>query len=420
MLNYPTNNMKKRTAILILILTIALGSAVLYFLLGGRGPNGLPVIPGLPFGNAPEDTLPGDGTGSTDGGGTGTTTDSGEPTGSTGVPLSSFVRLSDTPVAGAVVIEKGGVPLVRFVERATGHVFESNLKTGGKAKIINTTRPQIYKALWRGDGTGFVESTVLSNSDSVVNTSISLEAPISTSTDALYTMESTLLEGEVGEMAMLPNGALVYTLNDVGGVYTSGFSGERPRSILATSFKSWLIQPLTNTSAILSTKPSFKAEGYVYTLNLNSGNLTKILGPLMGLTAISNSDGKRLIYSNTTGGRTLLTARNLVTDTATNILPATLPEKCVWSKKVVSIIFCGVPDAGLGLEVPDLWYQGVSDYTDKIWRFNVDTDTAEIILDPKAEFGQEVDMTNLVLDTKEEYLIFTNKKDLTLWAFKLD
>ncbi len=410
--------MKKRTAILILILTIALGSGILYLLLGGKTPNGLPVIPGLPFGSAPEDVSTGGDTGTDTG--DGSTTGGDEPTGSTGVPVSNFFRLSDTPVSGSIIIERDDTPMVRFVERATGHVFESNLATGEKVRIINTTRPQIYTALWREDGAGFLERTVINNSDLTTNTSISLTAPKGTSTEALYTMSSTLLEGEVGEVALLPNGNLVYTLEDVGGVYTSNFNGGGARNVLASSFRSWLIQPLTNTSVILRTKPSSKAEGYVYNLNLNNGNLTKILGPLMGLTALSNPDGRRLLYSNTLGGQVVLTAKNLTTEAVTNILPATLPEKCVWSEKSSSIVICGVPSGGLGLDVPDLWYQGVTDYTDSIRRFNVDTNTVENILDPKTEFGQEVDATNLKLDSEEEYLIFTNKKDLTLWALKLD
>lgn len=411
--------MKKRTAIIILILTIALGSGILYFLLGGKAPNGLPLIPGLPFGNAPEDVLPGDGTGVGEGS-TSTTTDSGEPTGSSGVPMSAFVRLSDEPVAGATIVLKNKMPLVRFVERATGHVYESNLETGEKVKIINTTRPQIYKALWKEDALGFLERTVVGGSDSVMNTSVSLTAPKSTSTDTLYTMKSTLLEGEVGEIALLTNGSLIYTLKEGAGIYTSGFAGDKPKLALISDFKSWLIQPISNTSILLSTKPSSKAEGYVYNLNLNTGGLTKLVGPLTGLTALANSDGKRLLYANVTGGQVALTAQNLTTKTSTNILPATLPEKCVWSKLVSSIIICGVPAGGLGLDVPDLWYQGVTDYTDKIWKFNADTNTAEVLLDPKSEFGDEIDLINPILDTSEKYLVFTNKKDLSLWVFKFD
>lgn len=407
--------MKRRTAILILVLTIALGSGTLYFLLGGKAPNGLPLISGLPFGSPPEDIEPTD---------TGTTTDSspdvnlGGQSGTSGVPISAFQRLSDTPVAGAVLFVRSGEPYVRFVERATGHVYETKLSTLEKIKILNVTRPKIYKAVWKSDASGFIERTVGERSDVVINTSVSLIPP-ATSTDILYSIKSTLLQGEVDEIAILPTNNLLYALMESPGIYSSGFDGERPRVILSSDFYSWLLYPTGNTSSIVATKPSFGADGFAYSLNLNNGSLSKLLGPLKGLTLLPNNDGRRILYSYLDQGRSVLSALNTTTGLDLNIRTETLPEKCVWSRRVSSVLICGAPEGGLGEEVPDLWYQGSISYNDNIWRFNTDTNTAEILLDPKAEFGEEVDIVDLILSPDDKYLVFTNKKDLSLWVFIL-
>jgi hypothetical protein len=46
--------MSKRTAIIIVIAVLVLGTLILYFLLGGKAPSGLPIFPGLPFGTPPD------------------------------------------------------------------------------------------------------------------------------------------------------------------------------------------------------------------------------------------------------------------------------------------------------------------------------------------------------------------------------
>jgi hypothetical protein len=79
-----------------------------------------------------------------------------------------------------------------------------------------------------------------------------------------------------------------------------------------------------------------------------------------------------------------------------------------------------VPSSGLRAGEPDLWYQGISHYSDRIWRFDVDTDYADVAVDPKKDFNIDIDAEKLFLSPSEDYLFFINKNDLSLWALKLD
>src|SRR3989344_4431570 len=52
-------------------------------------------------------------------------------------------RLSDLPVAGALALTRQGKTFVRYVERATGHIYEVDLSNLEKVKIVNQTLPKI-------------------------------------------------------------------------------------------------------------------------------------------------------------------------------------------------------------------------------------------------------------------------------------
>src|SRR4051812_10272863 len=109
--------MKKTLIILSLIVLLAL--AIWYFFVRGNNTITLPgVLSGLPFGTAP---------GSTDSGttpGESSTTTPTSTVDSSGHPISHFFKLSDVPVAGAISFKKNGTTLVRYVDRATGHIYD--------------------------------------------------------------------------------------------------------------------------------------------------------------------------------------------------------------------------------------------------------------------------------------------------------
>ncbi len=294
-----------------------------------------------------------------------------------------------------------------------------NLSTQSKSEITNVTRPQVYEALWKTDGTGYIERTLQNGSDVIINTSISLIPPASSSTGNLYTPKATLLNGDVGDVIVNSDSTLVYNLIDSGAVSTSSFVGSKPKTLLTLPFTAWRILPINTSQALLFTKPSSSVSGYAYTLNLNSGVMSKVLGPLNGLTVLPSPDGKRLAYEFNDSNGPAMNVETISSGAITSIIPVTLPEKCIWSKKVSNIIICGAPSGGLSSNVPDSWYQGAVSYSDKIWRFNVDTDTTELLIDPSGGFSVNLDVMNPILSPNEDYLFFINKNDLNLWAVKL-
>lgn len=407
--------MSKKLTILIIILTIILGSGILYYLLGGKV-DGLPGIPGLPFGEAPADTN-GEGTssGETNNGSEGETPIDTVGGGTDGAKLT---KITSEPVAGAITFINKGSTYLRYVDRATGHISEVKLSTMERSKILNVTRPKIYQAIWKKDGSGFVERT-LDAEENVVNTSVSLVQSTSTSsTTEPYIIRSTLLKGEVGEIVLGLDGSLIYNLTDSGVVATSNFLGEKPKTLFTLPFTSWRIAPVSTTTALLTTKPSVMGQGYSYLTNLSTGKLTKILGPLSGLSAKVKSDSSRVIYSYIDNSKLELRAKDLKTGVITDILPKTLADKCTWSKRVGGIVYCAAPKT-LPPGLPDSWYQGEVGFTDSFWRFNIDTDTAEELYVPQIDSEGIIDVYLPELSPDQDYIVFINKADLSLWVLKL-
>lgn len=404
--------MSKRNAIIIIVLTLILGTGVLYFILGGKAGNIIaPIFDGSPFGTPPGDTN------QTPGGEEGGEAPDGS--GSEGGELPRFLKLSDAPVSGYTSIIKNGLTYVRFVDRATGHVFDINPSTLVKVRLINTTIPRVYESLFKADGSGFVARTIPDGGDVVINSAISLIAPVSTSTEASFTTQATPIRGELGDIALLPNGNLIYAAKDTETIVTSTFTGGSLRTLLNLPFSAWRFYPISNASVLLVTKASEFAQGYAYTLNTSNGALRKVLGPLNGLSAVPSSAGERIAFSHTGGGGTF-SVLNTTNSSILNILPLTLAEKCVWSKKVSSVLLCGAPVDGLGAGFPDRWYEGTTSYSDRVWRFNTNTDTAEIILDPEESFEESVDVINPSISQDEDFFFFINKGDLSLWALRLE
>ncbi|OHA91586.1 MAG: hypothetical protein A2758_00550 [Candidatus Zambryskibacteria bacterium RIFCSPHIGHO2_01_FULL_49_18] len=338
-----------------------------------------------------------------------------------GVPIADLFRISDTPVAGAVAFTRPstssgqvGQTVVRFVDRATGHVIETILPKGEalvpleKKKVTNNTIPKVYEAYFRPDG-NFVLLRMLENdSDRQRNLILDLTSTSSTAIN---------LRGEMTSIAVGSGNILYYADKGSGNIVSSPFNGGAMRTILTSPFTNWRVT-VSENGILVHTKASIESPGYAYTVG-SGRSLNKILGPLTALSAVPNSAGTSVLYSYN-NGTLQLRAKNLRTGAETEISPTTLAEKCVWSAKQPEIIFCGSPIDGVAENEPDNWYRGTSSFSDRFWKFDVNKEIAEVVAEPKSLLGVEIDTIRPQLSPSEDYLIFMNKRDMTLWAFRLN
>ncbi len=406
---------RKTTVIIIGIVAVIIVSFLSWYFFFSKPTT--PAIPttgtGSPFGQGGENIPIG----------ANTSTGQNTPTGldAQGKPIAKLFRVSEQPVAGMVAFnKKSGETVVRYVDRATGHIYDVSPITLEKTKITNTTFPKIQEAYFKNDGSSVLLRDLKGDSDTVENISLSLTAPKATTTDSLYTIKATNLIGDIKDVSVGPTNLLVYVLGNSGSIVSSAFDGSKGTNLLSSGFTDWRMSwPNTNIVSLV-TKASSAVSGFAYNLNPTTGRLTKIIGPLNALTFSESSDGKRVVYSYVSNGKTVFEFKNLSDGLSDQILPTTFADKCIWSKKSAGVLYCGTPSTTIGPGEPDNWYQGITHFSDQIWRFSIITYTSEILFEPKKDSGTDIDLINPSLSPNEDYLFFMNKNDLTLWALKLN
>ena len=197
---------------------------------------------------------------------------------------------------------------------------------------------------------------------------------------------------------------------------TLNLSNNKKAQIFDSPFTEWSSWWPNNKMITLTTKPSSGVPGYMYAIDLNSKNLSKIFGGINGFTTLASPSGKLVLYGNNN-----LSLSVYHTDTnVPNLLGVrTLPEKCVWGKKN-NVVYCAVPkiiDVG---QYPDAWYQGEVSFGDRFWKIDIEDGNATMVADPTTiNAREEIDGIKLALDEGENYLFFINKKDSFLWELEL-
>lgn len=354
------------------------------------------------------------------------TTDNGRPTTEDGGPYTetdpakrpNLFKISAEPIAGAVSFSINGSSTVRYVERATGHIYDVNLVTMEKSPVVKTTIPKVYEAHFKPDGSAVIFRRLMADGETIESTSYALLPPQSTSTGALHRTIATALRSNISELAA-GSSAIFYVTKEGTSILSAAYDGSRETTLFTGAFNEWRLS-LAGENLIMTTKASASAPGYSYVLNTRTRNLGKLFGPLNGLVVLSNPTFSRLAYAWNDSGAINLSATTLSNGLVSRVFPTTLAEKCAWSRIEEDILYCGTPNKGISASEPDGWYQGRTRFSDRIWLFNVDTGYTGLLADPEKNSGVTIDAEKLFLSPAEDYLIFRNRNDLSLWALKLE
>jgi len=330
-------------------------------------------------------------------------------------------QLTNVPVAGAISVSETSrmftdADVVRYVERGSGNVYEVNLETLESERLTNTTIPGIYEVFWHKDAENLV-LRYLDDND-VIKT---FSARISTNSSAGM-LDGRFMSDDIDFMG-----------TDVGGenlFYT--IRGDRETLLRQSSFDvgggtvvyrsllhELLFQAVENGVISFTTKPSGLVGGFSYVLDTNEGSLPqKVLGGVLGLTVNMSPRGERILFSQSLDGGFRTFSLNLDTRKTQSVSPATLPEKCVWSKFSGIHAYCGVPNTVSERLYPDEWYMGKVSFSDAIWKIDVSRGVGELLINPQNS-NIDIDVSNPILSSDESYLLFINKKDSTLWSLEL-
>lgn len=406
--------MNRRTLIIIASIVVALGLIVgIYFLFFRSGATLEVGIPN-PFGSS-GDREPGDDLAGADGGpvqGAGT------------VVAPKLMRITDGPVAkGSValyippVLETASstvtVPAdieVRFIERASGNVYAFRVHDRVLTRISNRTIPGVQEASWTADGSRAFARYLTRATDGAEHIDTYallaeggdgyfLEQDLDTVTTGASSTVFTLLSGSSGSTGTLSaaDGTNVRTL------FTSGLARLQAR--------------FSGSDIIATTNASSGLDGYAFLVSRANGSFTRLLGPLRGLATLPSPDGSLVLYSYTDRGKLATQVLDVTEHTAIPLPLGTFAEKCAWIPNERAL-YCAIPTALSG-NLPDDWYQGAYASSDRIWRIDLNTRLSTLIIDPKEVGEVDIDAVSLALDPTADVLIFTNKRDGSLWSYDL-
>ena len=403
--------------IIVAVLLLAIAGIFAYYYLNPTAPNDNPDDPNNPtFPNFPDNPggLP-----------NATTSPNGDP-GQINQRTPKLWQVSSDPVSGSTIIDQRNGPVFRFVERALGRIKEANPQTSER-KIILSAIPQIYEAVWGSPDAVILrylkEESVENFSVNIIkNSDLTAEKKATTTPDEAG-IEGVFLPNKIVSVSGKPSeGMIFWLLNTNDGV--SGFAskpdGSSRKQVWSSKAVQWNAEVTGKNLVTLTTRPSVFAPGFAYLLNTTTGGTSKIAGNLNGLTAKASPDGKQALIS-FADGRTLKTYRleigNL--EQAEPLSAVTFPEKCVWSSVDKNKIFCAVPTSLPDAEYPDAWYRGEITTSDKLVGINLISGEINGLLWDQNTQGLEFDIISPQVSQNDEYILFTNKKDLTLWSFRL-
>lgn len=322
-------------------------------------------------------------------------------------PAPALREISHAPTGGAHFQSSGAV---RYIEKETGHVYETMPGLLAVTRISNTTIPGIQNAVWLGDSAFVLQyldenkqiKNYLANLASSTPDQAIVGSFLSNFTDVFPSAdEKHLIEG-------------VRSANGIT-VLASDTAEKTKKTLFTSPLRSWTVLP-AGSALFIESAPS-EGTGFLYKVNVDR-SLSKIAGDALGLMAVPNKDGTWIAYSVISPTGVSLFIFDTVKKTTTVSPIGTLAEKCAWLPEDSPRLFCGVPSSVSGIS-PDLWFMGMQSYSDSAWIIDPQRGTARIVRDLEKDAGRPIDIIKPSVSPDGMYAMFTNKNDLSLWSLSL-
>jgi len=318
------------------------------------------------------------------------------------------------------------VPTLRYVNKATGNIYQTFADRIDERRFSTTTIPKVYEAFFGNKGESVVMRYLKTDlsaqaGNQTIETFVGTLPKEYLGADSIGTDEvkGSFLPENISDVSISPDTQKIFYLFNVGdnavGI-TYSIQSNTKVQVFDSSFTEWLSLWPNEKNITVTTKPSYNVPGYVYIINVDKKDFTKILGGINGLTTLTSPNGKIILYGD---NNLSLNLYNTDTGDSSSVGIKTLPEKCIWNSSS-DVIYCAVPKYIDRVGYPDAWYQGEVSFSDEIWKIDVQSGNTTKILDTiSIEGGEEVDGIKLNLDENQNFLFFVNKKDSYLWELQL-
>jgi hypothetical protein len=350
--------------------------------------------------------------------------DVGVPTSGAGEEVApQLFKITDGPVAhGAVVFHVETADLgssteatpviddteVRYVDRASGNMYRFRLQARTLERMTSLTLPGIQEAVWASDGSRVFLRYLSTEFGAPRLETYALPANGS---------EGYLLQPGLSDIIVTSTSSVLSTLSSSNGTVgtKSTLAGTNPSTVFTSPLSMLRVLRAGNSYAAV-TKPSALVPGYAFSIG-RTGDFTRILGPLSGLSILPNPPGSKYLYSYRENSGVRLALYDSGNQEAVVLPVATIAEKCVWRSDSL-VAYCAVPRTLSGT-FPDDWYSGEVQTSDRVWKIDLEARVAALEFDPSTVADINFDAVALTLDAEDEVLVFTNRDDGSLWLYDL-
>ncbi len=411
---------KKNTILIIIIAVIILigGLIFFYFSSNRAGQNTTNTNTTSPFGNTSQNKTNNN---------TGVqTTPTGLSTSTETVSLAKLIQLYKNPTSGTVFfVNKNNQNILRFVDRAVSNVYEYVLssQTGEVQRVTNVTIPKIQETVWSNSGSNLVLRYLDTDTDNISSFSAKIKTSSSSvSTNSFQELTGAFLSPNIKQLAINPTGDKLFGLvdkSDKSGTYgfTTNLDGSGKKIIFDSPISYWNISWPKENIITLTTKPNYKDVGLLYFFNTRTYSMDRILGDITGMFTLTNKDANLVAYSYSSDNSFNLDIYDVTNKISDGYKIPTLADKCVWGNNNTKILYCAIPQTITPDNYPDAWYQGLESFNDDIWKIDLENGTMQQIY--QGDANKNIDAFDLKISLDDQYLIFSNKIDLSLWLLQL-
>ncbi|MEK7531263.1 MAG: hypothetical protein AAB573_05360 [Patescibacteria group bacterium] len=320
-------------------------------------------------------------------------------------------RISDVPVAGATfyTVSTTSPAHVRYVERQTGHIYETPVDRLESVRLSLTTVPAVREALFTTGSTTIMR--IVSDTGAIDNFISTLRT---------VTPDQSLIGSflpQYDRIAVDYNKTFVgLTESPLGSTLEMRIaSGTDPKSIHASVIRSW-IPMVASGKVYLATAPSSRLSGAVFEVRGNE--LIKLINEAPGLMAMIGGEGAYIAYSTASGSSLGLVLHDVDADLEYRAPMGTLISKCAFIPKQEPLMLCAIPNTVPNGEYPDDWLLGRVHTADDLWYVDAINGT----ITEAATFENEgpFDVMSLRVSDDGGYALFINKNDGLLWSTTLN
>jgi hypothetical protein len=318
-----------------------------------------------------------------------------------------------TTPKGKPTIQTISTPLVRYVSRSNGYVYE--LEGDEPAlQVSNVYIPNIYETLFGDNGGTALLRFLRPDQRTVATYSVPVPAQ---NPDGTRTQKSgTYFPDNIGSIAVSPDGTQtvrVVPSATLGGVVTiASTTNTKQVELYHSLFREWLVSWPTAKTIYLQTKASATVPGYLYGITQTDKKLRRVVGNVNGLTASVSPSGKYVLYSESSGSSFSTRLLNTTTGAVKNFNLSILPEKCTWLAN--EDLICAGNSSVAQATYPDDWYKSTVTFSDQLYHIYTTTSIYDVLYDNSA---RSFDMTNIQVDETRRIVFFIDKPTGLLWQF---